>query len=76
MAKPSRVNPDPQPLATSVRLTQAQIDFLREEAAKRGHFSFKYPEKGAVSWMIVSLVEQFYVFCKGQPKKKKKLTVK
>lgn len=61
---------------TSVRLTRRQIDFLREEAAKRGWFSFKYPEMGAVSMMLASLVEQFFIFVKGKPKTKRKITVK
>lgn len=61
---------------TSVRLTRRQINFLREEAAKRGYFSFKFPEMGAVSRMIADLVEQFFVFTNGKPKTKRKITVK
>lgn len=73
---PKQTDPAKVLHATSVRLTQPQIDFLREEAVKRNYFSYKYPGMGAVSTMITDLVEQFFVFVHGQPKKKKKYTVK
>lgn len=74
--RPLPSDPSQIPHATSIRLTQEQIDFLRDQAAKRKWFSYKYPKMGSVSTMITDLVNQFMVYVNGPPKKKKKYTLK